>query len=760
MFFISLQLHTNPIKHQHNSNMKTKKMMTLVASLLLAAQMQAQQGDGVTQYVNPFIGTGAVDENSLMGNTFPGATMPFGMVQLSPDTHDAPNGNCPSGYSYNESRIYGFSHTHLSGTGCVDLLDVLVMPTSRSLDELTRTENFSSPFSHRNEKASVGYYCVKLDESGVQAELTATTRTGMHRYTFPAGKANNLVFDLNHSGDKERGRKKIFDAQIRLLDAYTLEGYRYLDGWQRYRKVYFYAKFNRPVKDKIFKAYHFVFRDGDWANGRNVKALLSFEPSTEPLLVKVALSPVSYENAKANMQENTGWDFDGIHAQAVKAWEKELSNVRIDGTDDQKAIFYTGLYHAYIQPNTVSDANGQFMYADYTTGQLPEGGVHYSTFSLWDTYRSCHPMYTLLKQDRIAGMVNSMLRQYDTYGYLPIWQLWGTDNYCMIGNHAIPVMVDAALKHIPGVDARKVFEAVKATSLREHMNSPWRVLEKYGYYPEDLQSQSVSITLEEAYDDACVARLAKELGRQEDYEYFLNRSRSYRNLFDPQTKFFRAKTSDGKWMEPFDPLQYGGNGGNPYTEANAWQYRWYVPQDVPYLVSLFGGKKNFEKELDRFFTYATDQNATKNGNASGFIGQYAHGNEPSHHCIYLYNWAGAEKKAQFYANKVMNEQYKNRIDGYSGNEDCGQMSSWYIFSSMGFYPVDPANGVYSIGSPQLRRVEIKLPGGKTFTIKTNRKGTDDCYVKSVKLNGRKYTRNYILHSDIMNGGTLEFTMGK
>ena len=415
---------------------------------------------------------------------------------------------------------------------------------------------------------------------------------------------------------------------------------------------------------------------------------------------KVALSPVSVANAKENMGENPGWDFDAVHRQAVAAWEKELANVRVDGTEDQKAIFYTGLYHAF------SDCNGEFMYADYTTGKLPAGETHYSTFSLWDTFRACHPMYTLLKQDRVADFVKSMLRQYDTYGYLPIWQLWGTDNYCMIGNHAI---------------------------------SPWRIYEKYGYYPEDLQTQSVSITLEESYNDACVARLAKALGKTGDYEFFERRSRNYRNLFDSSTGFFRAKNSDGRWVEPFNPLQYGGNGGNPYTEANAWQYRFYVPQDVPdliRLIRLMGGNKKFVAELDKFFTL-TGGEAEKNGNASGFIGQYAHGNEPSHHCAYLYNYAGQPRKTQYYVNKVMTEQYKNRIDGYSGNEDCGQMSSWYILSSMGFYPVDPANGVYEFGSPQFR----------------------DCYVKGVRLNGKAYKKDYILHRDIMNGGTLEFTMG-
>ena len=444
----------------------------------------------------------------------------------------------------------------------------------------------------------------------------------------------------------------------------------------------------------------------------------------------------------------------------MAAWEKELANIRIDGTDDQKAIFYTGLYHAYIQPNTVSDVNGAYTRSDFTDARLPEGETHYSTFSLWDTFRACNPLYALLKPERVGDMVKSMLRQYDVYGYLPIWQLWGSENYCMIGNHAIPVMVDAALKGLPGVDAERVYEAVRGTSMREHRQSPWKLLEQYGYLPETRQIESVSITLENAFDDACVARLAKHLGKMDDYEYFKRRAHLYRNLYDEKTGFFRAKDENGKWMEPFNPYTYRPKGMHPYAEGNAWQYNFFVPHDVPDMIALMGGNKKFEKELDHLFADTTRVDLDGGGNASGFIGQYAHGNEPSHHCTYLYNWVGADRKAQYYTNKVMTEQYFNRIDGYSGNEDCGQMSSWYIWSSMGFYPVDPASGVYSFGSPQLRRADITLANGKTFTVKTNRRGTDDCYIKAVKLNGKKYKKNYITYADIMAGGTLEFVMGK
>ena len=739
----------------------TKVKNIAIATLAtLALTAQAQTDKTVTQYINPFIGTGAVDENSLMGATYPGATTPFGMVQLSPDTKENPSGYEPSGYDYSRDRIYGFSHTHLSGTGCASLCDILVMPTTASLQELgeNRKFDYSSKFSHKSEKATVGYYKVTLDDTGIQAEMTATTRTGMHRYTFPKGKNNVLCFDVNHSSEKGNYHR-IHDSGLHLVNDTTLVGFRINDDWQRIRKVYFYATFSRPVKKTLFMHWYNKYFDGDRCNGTNEHCYLQFDESDQPLLVKVAISPNSIENARLNMSENPGWNFEGIHQKAVASWEKELANVRVDGTYDQKCIFYTGLYHAYIQPNTISDINGDYMRTDYTTGRLPKGDTHYSTFSLWDTFRAAHPMYTILKQERVAGFVNSMLRQYDAYGYLPIWQLWGTENYCMIGNHAIPVLVDAALKHIPGVDAEKVFEAVKGSSLREHTNSPWKIWEKYGYMPENLQTQSVSITLEAAFNDACVARLAKALGKTADYEHFNKRAHFYRNLFDKKTGFFRAKDDKGNWIEPFNPLQYGGNGGNPFTEGNAWQYLWFVPQDIPDFISLFGGAKNFEKKLNEFFTLETD-NSEKNGNASGFIGQYAHGNEPSHHCAYLFDYVGKPERAAYYTNKVMNEQYLNRIDGYSGNEDCGQMSSWYILSSMGFYPTDAASGRYDFGSPQFRKVDIALPSGKTFSIRTNRQGKDDYVIKSVKLNGKPLKQHYITHSQIMAGGTLEFKMGK
>lgn len=732
------------------------------ASLLLSVAALADTG-GVTRYVNPFIGTGQVDEHSLKGGNFPGPAVPFGMVQLTPDEFIRPNGDEASGYDHALNTIYGFSHTHLSGTGCVDLQDVLLQPSTHALDRLARKDVWPETFSHDREQASVGYYSVTYDGSGIQTELTATVRTGMTRITYPRGRHARLVVDMYHAG-QNRGNTRptvIFNSQLRLVNDTTLVGYRMLSGWQKARKVYFYARFSAPVRDRIFRQGTELYGGGDVANGKETRCFLDFGNLSEPLTVKVALSPVSIEGARHNMEaENPGWDFDAIHRRAVKAWEGELANIRIDGTDDQKAIFYTGLYHAYIQPNAVSDVTGEYSRTDFSTARLPEGDTQYSTFSQWDTFRACNPLYTLLQPTRVAQFARSMTRQYDEYGYLPIWQLWGTENYCMVGNHSIPFLVDAVMKGLPGLDAQKIYEAVRGTSTREHRQSPWSVLEKYGYLPENKIRESVSLTLENAYDDACVARLARKLGKEDDYEYFWQRAHLYRNLYDAGTGFFRAKDDQGQWMEPFSSYTYRPKGMHPYSEGNAWQYRFFVPQDVDDLVALMGGKKAFEKALDALFTDNTREDLDDGGNASGFIGQYAHGNEPSHHCAYLYNWTDAPRKAQYYANKVATEQYFNRIDGYSGNEDCGQMASWYIWTSMGFYPVDPASGQYYFGSPQLRGVEIQLPGGKTFTIKSDRKGAADCYIKSIRLNGKPYKKRYITHQDILQGGVLEFKMGK
>lgn len=742
------------------------KLHIITYFLLFSALAQAQQKETkFASYVNPFIGTGAVDQNSLSGSNFPGPTMPFGFVQLSPDTQDNPD-NPASGYDYNDKTIVGFSHTHLSGTGVADLFDVLFMPTTGEIKaapgDATKTgSGYRSRFSHKEESARPGYYQVKLQDYGINAELAATEHVGMHRYTFPKTGEGHVIIDLDHSLNKKRDywSCKIIGAEIRVVNNKTVEGYRILTGWAKLRKVYFHAEFSQPIVSQVLFNGRQAHESINLINGTSVKAALNFNTNAnEQLLVKVALSPVSIENARENMKEELpGWNFDGTVNQTAAAWEKELSKIAIEGTAEQKQIFYTGMYHAFTQPNNVADVNGDYQASDLTTKNAPDK-THYSTFSLWDTYRAAHPLYTLIQPKRTAGFINSMMRQYDTYGYLPIWQLWGDENYCMIGNHAIPVIVDAALKGLKGFDVNKAYEAVKGSSILDHPGSPFAVWEKYKYIPEDLQSQSVSITLEMAYDDWCVAQLAKKLGKTDDYQHFMQRSAYYENLYDKQTGFFRAKDKNGQWLSPFNPLQYGGNGGNPYTEGNAWQYFWYVPQNVPGLIKLVGGNKAFTAKLDQFFTLK-DLPGEVNGNASGFIGQYAHGNEPSHHVAYLYDYAGQPWKTQGYVAKVLNELYNNSSSGYSGNEDCGQMSSWYIFSSMGFYPVNPANGIYMIGSPILKQASIKLDNGKTFTVTTQNVSQTNCYIQSVKLNGKPYTQTYITQDDIVKGGKLDFVMG-
>jgi len=524
------------------------------------------------------------------------------------------------------------------------------------------------------------------------------------------------------------------------------------------RKVYFHAEFSQPIVSSL------LYDGGNGkkvalVNGTNLKAALTFDARTnKELKVKVALSSVSVENARQNLgAELAGWNFDEVVKQTADQWEQELEKVKVSGTQAQKEIFYTGLYHAFTQPNNMADVNGDYMSTDYTIRNTTDK-KHYSTFSLWDTYRAAHPLYTLLQPERTADFVNSMLRQYDTYGYLPIWQLWGTENYCMIGNHAIPVIVDAAMKGIKGFDLDKAYAAVKGSSTMEHPGSPFGTWEKYKYIPEDINSQSVSISLETAYDDWCVAQLAKKLGKTADYDYFMKRSEYYANLYDKESGFFRAKNKNGSWITPFDPLQYGGNGGNPYTEGNAWQYFWYVPQNVPGLIDLVGGDQLFIKKLDTFFSLE-DKSGEMNGNASGFIGQYAHGNEPSHHVAYLYDYVGQPWKTQQYVSKILNELYTTSSSGYSGNEDCGQMSSWYIFSAIGFYPVNPANGIYMIGSPVLKSADLDLGNGKVFHVSAKNAGVKNTYIQSVKLNGKSYNKTYITQKDINNGGKLEFVMG-
>lgn len=732
--------------------MKLKSMMKRLVNLLAAFILSVNciSAQNLTRWVNPFIGTGAV-QSSLSGNNYPGATVPFGMVQLSPDTREAPDWAQASGYDYNDSIIYGFSHTRLSGTGASDFIDILLFPTI--------SDKRKSTFTHQHEQARPGYYQVLLKDERIQAELTASVHVGVHRYTCSDGDQLKLWLDLDHSANKGSWNRRIIQSQLRMVSPTVVEGYRIITGWAKLRKIYFHLEFSQPILSNQLYDGNRMYENTPVINGTELRGLFCFDKKwNKELICKVALSPVSIENARLNMAtEVPGWDFEYIARTAETSWEKELKKIIIQGTDLQKKIFYTALYHTMVQPNTMSDVNGEYMASDYVTRSVAKGEVHYSTFSLWDTFRAAHPLYTLIHTHRIPDFVKSMMRQYDYYGYLPVWQLWGQDNYCMIGNHSIPVIVDAVLKGVAGVDEEKAYEAVFNSSIVSHPNSPFEVWEKYGYMPENIQTQSVSITLEQAFDDWCVAQLAKRLGKEKDYNHFMKRSAFYRNLFNSKTGFFQPKNDKGEWIEPFDPYKYGANGGYPFTEGNAWQYFWYVPQNIPDLISLTGGNKAFVAKLDTFFTVSY-QSGALNDNASGFVGQYAHGNEPSHHVAYLYACAGEPWKTQKYVAYIMNELYNDSSSGYAGNDDCGEMSAWYVFGALGFYPVNPVSGEYVIGTPMLEEAVIQLPGRKTFTVKAPRKEDNEVYICSMKLNGEKYTKNYITHQDIMKGGILEFVM--
>ena len=742
---------------------KTKR----IAILCLAACffMSSSMATDYTKYVNPFIGTQTDDTGALSGSTFPGPTMPQGMVQLAPETEQYVTWDPCCGYDYNRDSIFGFTHTHLSGTGCTDLIDISLMPTTKHVTpELLRKGIFALPFKHSHEKAAPGYYMVDLlGGENINVELSATVHAGIHKYTFPEGKEQTVILDLDRMtfrGDAYyTGRRayQIIQSQIRILDDKTIEGFRVVTGWAKLRKVYFRIEFSRPFESRILMDGGRNAGGSDVVNGRTLRAALRFPNNKKDVLAKVAISPVDNDGARGNMKaEAQSWDFNYYTRAAHDAWEKELSTIDIEGTDDQKAIFYTGLYHVLMQPNTMSDVDGRYMDTNFEIKQMPKGQAYHSTFSLWDTFRAAHPLYTLLYPDIAVQFVRDMVLHHETYGYLPIWDLWGQDNYCMIGNHAIPVVADAIMSELPGLDVERAYKAMVESSTRTHPNSPFEVWEEFGYMPQNRQNTSVSITMEQAFDDWCVAAVAKKLGKTADYERFIKRSEYYRNLFNPATGFFQPKDDKGNWLEPFDPLSYE----NPcFVEGNAWQYMWFVPQNPQGLIDLFGGVKPFIKKLNENFTL-TETSGEVNGNASGFIGQYAHGNEPSHHTVYLYNFAGQPWRTQELVEQVRSTFYNASPCGYAGNDDCGQMSAWYIFSSLGFYPFNAGSAEYVIGTPLFRHAVLHMPGGKDLTINAPRKSDKAIYVKGVKLNGKKITDWKLTHQQLIAGGTLDFTMSE
>jgi len=723
--------------------MNTRWLMAFVAFLLCACALKIKVPDekSLTDYVNPFIGTAG------KGKTYPGATVPYGMVQLSPD--NGRNGwDWISGYFYPDSVISGFSHLHLSGTGAGDLYDISFLPTSGKLkiarlDSINSRQTVHSKFSHSKESATPGYYQVYLDDYKVNVELTATARSGLQKYTFD-GDDYSVRLHLGYT----RNWDKVVASKIKIVNDSTITGYRKSVGWARDQRVYFKTVFSSPFVHQISNENGVT--KGDSIEGRDILAEFSF--ATKKVMVKTGLSSVSEENAALNLaSEQIGFDFEGVKKNASHLWEQSLSHVKIDADEDNMVQFYTAMYHSKLAPTLYSDVNGQYKGTDGAVWTA-KGHPRYTTYSLWDTYRALHPWMTIAEPDSVSGIINSMFDFYNENGLLPVWNMWGSETNMMMGYHAVPVVTDAILKGMPGIDKKLAYEAVKASAMQDHYDL--KEYKSLGFIPYEKGEWNVSRTMEYAYDDWCVAQLAKVLEQEEDYDYFMKRAGNYQNHFDKGTGFFRARSFDGEFKPAFDPLAY-----HPadYCEANAWQYLWYVPQDMGNLINLMGGQKVFTDKLDELFTVSQSE-----GNApawiSGYIGQYVHGNEPSHHVPYLYQYVDAPEKTQLRVRQVMSELYDITPGGLAGNEDCGQMSAWYLFSALGFYPVNPASGEYIIGSPEVKEATISVGLNKTFKVIAKNQSEENIYVKSVTLNGEALEGFILTHDQIMNGGELIFEM--
>lgn len=718
-----------------------------LSSLFLYAScssVQKEEPKDYTQYVNTFIG--AADN----GHTFPGACVPFGMVQTSPVTGAVGWRYC-SEYVYSDSLIWGFTQTHLNGTGCMDLGDVLVMPVTGT--RARNLEDYRSHFSKDKEAATPGYYTVELSDPDVKAELTASVHAALHRYTYNKADSASLLIDLQHgpAWNEKQYHSQVLSCETNWEDAQTLTGHVRNKVWVD-QDYFFVMKFNRPVLDTLYLPM------GETEKGKRIVATFDMKPGDE-LMMKVALSTTGVPGAKKNLEaEIPAWDFEGVKTAAHDTWNSYLSRIDVTGTEDEKTNFYTCFYHALIQPNQISDVDG--MYRNAADSIVKVGmDAFYSTFSLWDTYRAAHPFYTIMLPEKVDGFVNSLVEQAEVQGFLPIWGLWGKENYCMVGNHGVSVVAEAYKKGFRGFDAERAFQAIKNTQTISHpLKSDWETYMKYGYLPTDLiKTESVSSTLESVYDDYAAATMADLMGKKEDAEYFHKRAGFYKNLFDKETQFMRPRLADGSWKTPFNPSDLGHSEsvGGDYTEGNAWQYTWHVQHDVPGLIELFGGKEAFLNKLDSLFIVKLEGSLE---DVTGLIGQYAHGNEPSHHVAYLYTLAGKPERTQELIREIFDTQYKPEPDGLCGNDDCGQMSAWYMLSAMGFYPVDPVSGNFVFGAPQMPKIVLHLADGKTFTVIAENLSKEHKYVDSITLNGEPYTKNYIAYDDIMKGGTLVYKM--
>lgn len=725
-----------------------KKLIFLLVLLALINFSCSRITDTRTGFVDPFIGTDA------HGHVFPGATTPFGMVQLSPDTRkDSWDGS--SGYHYSDSTIMGFSHTHLSGTGVGDYGDIRFMPVVGKVLLDPGTEDnpdsgYRSRFNHENESASPGYYQVLLKDYNINAELTVTPRAGLHKYTFPKSDDSHVIIDLTEGVTSDR----ILDLWIKFVSDTEIEGLRRTDGWANDQWVFFNAEFSKPFKSYGISVNGNNSEGLQFAQGRNIKAWIDFATNDkEEVLVKVGISAVSVDGAKLNRQnEITGWDFQKVRIAADKAWEEQLAKIDAEtDDDDRKTVFYTAFYHAMIAPNLFTDVDGKYRGHDMNIHVAEKFNI-YTVFSLWDTFRALHPLLTITHRKLTGDFVNTMLKQYEQGGLLPVWELAANETNCMIGYHAVPVIVDAYLSGIRDFDDHLALEACMKSATREHFGIDSYM--KKGYIPSNSEHESVSKTLEYAYDDWCIAQMAKEMGKKEEYDVFLKRAQYYKNLFDAQTGFMRAKNNES-WFTPFDPAEVNFN----YTEANAWQYSFFVPQDVTGMMNLLGGQDSLVSRLDRMFAENSQTTGRQQVDITGLIGQYAHGNEPSHHMAYLYNYAGKPWKTQELVHKIMNELYTHNPDGLCGNEDCGQMSAWYVLSAMGFYPVTPGSGIYVIGSPVLEKVSIHLENGHDFVIEAKNLSKENKYIQTATFNGHLWPNTYLTHQQIAEGGYLIFEMG-
>ena len=698
---------------------------------------------GWVQYTNPMIGT------DFTGNTYPGAQVPFGMVQLSPD-NGLPGWDRISGYFYPDSTIAGFSHTHLSGTGAGDLYDISFMPVTWPIKEADSPLGIYSTFSHNDEAASAGYYRVLLKDYNINVELTATERCGIQRYTFPEANSS-IILNLK----KAMNWDFTLDTHIEVVDSRTIRGYRHSMGWSPEQHVYFQTRFSRPFDSFEMDTSAIITMDKGRIGTATIARFNFNTHKDEEILVTTALSGVSMEGAALNMEKEASKDdFDYYYQQAVKKWDNQLGKIEVSSEDgDLKTVFYTALYHAMLAPTLYSDVDGKYFGPDGKIHQA-EDWNNYSTFSLWDTFRASHPLFTYIEPERVNDMIECFLHFYEQSGALPLWNLYGWETNMMIGYHAVPVIVDAYLKGVGNFDAEKALEACIASANRDDYHGIG-FYKTHGYVPSDKENWSLSKTMEYAYDDYCIAKMAEAMGKSEIAETFYRRSQNYKNTFNPTSSFMQPRDSKGNFMDNYDPEEYIED----ICESNGWQYYWYVPHDIDGLISLTGGVERFGERLDSMFTYEPTDRTKLPIFSTGMIGQYAHGNEPGHHIIYLFNRINQPWKTQKYAAEVMRSLYTNEPSGLCGNEDCGQMSSWYVFSALGFYPVDPISGRYEIGSPLFPEAKLHLGNGKTFTIIAHNAGEENPYIQSVHVNGKPYDKSYITHQMIMQGDTVSFEMG-